>query len=159
MSTCLSCQKPTSSGHNYCGWDCHVADARKAGGKAYLPNGLPVGCIKHDNSMWEHEHGDHPHYKFPVTIEYVGDLKGASDPRLDIELYGRVLNDVEARDMMGQTHALIYSDGCIALTLYEHCYAMWYLRDGLIAGGSLWQKDNWKLTQASIDKIVEKLAT
>ncbi len=30
---------------------------------------------------------------------------------------------------------------------------MWFLRDGMIAGGSLWEKDKWRLTAESLSKI------
>jgi hypothetical protein len=156
MSQCLFCNKETPPGHNYCGYDCHVDHAKSLGGRVHCPNGLPINCIKYDNTMMEHEHADHPDYKFPVDVEYVGNLKGTGDPGEDLALYGRVLNDQEVREMMGQTHALIYTDGSIALTIYECCYAMWYLRDGEFAGGSLWKKGEWKLSCETIQRIVEQ---
>jgi len=66
------------------------------------------------------------------------------DRRHDIMLYGRTLNDIEVRDALGETHALIYTDGYIALTMHECCYAIWNLstRDGQ---GSLWKRAISKL--------------
>jgi len=54
-----------------------------------------------------------------------------------------------------QEHALIYTDGYVAVTLFECCYAMWHLKDGLVAGGSLWKRGEWKLTEKSLQKIQE----
>src|ERR1019366_3328941 len=110
MSTCINCNKETQQYHNYCdGWECPVAFAKKNGGKEFLPNGLPIRCIRWDYAMFECEGGDHPDYKFPVTIEFVGE----KDP---LETY-----EYEYCD---QTHALIYSDGFVALTLHEATYVM-----------------------------------
>ena len=139
---------------NYCDWNCHVQSAINAGGKFHSPNGLPVGCIKADGSMLEHEHGDHPDYKFPVEVDFIGEVLDGHIS--DYEAISGKLPDSadDVRKSMGETHALIYTDGCIAVTLYEHCYAMFNLSTGK-ARGSLWRKDEWKLSQASLDKIME----
>ena len=53
---CLNCGKPTPWGHNYCpGPECSIEHAKKQGGTVHCPNGLPIRCIKHDTTMWEHE--------------------------------------------------------------------------------------------------------
>jgi hypothetical protein len=138
VSRCLSCKKPTPEGHNFCEWECHVNYAIMNGGKELRPNHLPVKCIRHDNLMLEHAHGDHPDYKFPVEVTYLGQKPDL--PEWD-DSYGN------------QTHALIYTDGYIAVTMYECTYAMWYVRDGMIAGGSLWKKDRWQLSDLALEEI------
>lgn len=120
---------------NYtCDWACAVEVAKKAGGKVFTPNGLPIRSIKADGTMLEHEHGDHPDYQFPVEVEYVG------PPSKD----GSYSNE---------THALIYQDGSIALTLYECCYSIWRLFDGVCLGGFNEPK-KWRLVKASQAKIL-----
>ena len=112
--------------------------AKKEGGQIHTPNGLPIACIKVDGTMLEHEHGDHKDYKFPVTAEFIGE-KPADLPEWD--------NSYEH-----ETHALIYADGNIAVTLYEYCYAMWRLSTGELMGSPKFS--GWRLTKESIDKIV-----
>lgn len=139
--------------YQYCDWDCRMRAAITDGGQKHLPNGLPVKAIKADGSMYEHEHGDHPDYKFPVDIEYVGPILP-----VDEEDYKTCCNsegtEKQIREFRSETHALIYSDYSVALTMYEYCYAMWSLHDGALIGGSLWERGLWKLSQASIEKII-----
>lgn len=124
---------------NYCNWDCHIVDAKKVEGVEICPNGLPIKCIKADGTMMEHEHADHPTYKFPVTIEYRG-------------IIPENLEEHDRYDYYPQVHALIYEDGYIAVTLYECIYYSWYLKDGSWHGGQFSDKD-WYMTQESIMKI------
>jgi hypothetical protein len=56
----------------------------------------------------------------------------------------------EVRAMYGETHALIYTDGCVALTLYETCYAIWSVRSGRRLGGG---SGNYRLSEAACKKI------
>jgi len=64
--------------------------------------------------MLECGHGDHADYLFPVEVV------GADHPE-----------DVAAgAPRFPETHALIYTDGQVALTLYECCYFMWRASDG-----------------------------
>lgn len=137
---CINCNQPTPEHHNYCNWECHIEYAKKMGGKVHCPNGLPIGSIMANGDMFEISHGNHPDYKFPVEVEFVG-VKPLL-PDWD-DSYGN------------QTHALIYTDKFIAITLYECCYAMWYVRSGKYGGGSLWDKE-WKLNDASIKKILNQ---
>ena len=146
MNLCHFCHKEAPQYHNYCSWECHVNEAKANGGQTYLPNGLPVGCIRHDGNMYEHEHGDHPDYKFPVTIEFIG-KKPEDLPEWD-------------HSYSDETHALIYCDGWVAITMYEHCYAMWYLHRNEFGGGSLWgKKGEYRIKQESLDKIRERYPT
>ena len=151
---CPGCVKePPQSYINYCDWDCNVVAAKAAGGRTHTPNGLPVRCVKADGTMLEHEHGDHPDYMFPVEIRYVGPV--GPDQISDAEMtFGGPCTEAEARDMMSETHALIYSDSYVAITLYECSYAMWYLMDGEFAGGNLWKSGKWKLDEESRQKIL-----
>jgi hypothetical protein len=88
--------------------------------------------------MLEHEHADHPDYKFPVTVEYVSEVP--SDlPDWDTSYYP-------------ETHALIYTDGYIAVTMYECCHAMWWLKDGSWMGGPSWEK-KWRLCEADVKRL------
>jgi len=152
---CAHCGKECPpNGGSFCSWDCHILAAAWLGGKKHVPNDLPITCIKYDGSMYEHEHGDHPDYVFPVKVEYVGD-----DAEEQFSCIGA---DGEKADMGPgwiesqriETHALIYTDGTIAVTMYECCYAMWSVdRSGELIGGSMWKQKDWKLTDDSIQKI------
>jgi hypothetical protein len=136
-NTCPGCDKETPTGHNYCSWDCQVRDAKESGGEVHCPNGLPIGCIRHDDNMYEHEHGDHTDYKFPVDVKFIGirpELPEWDD------------------SYTSECHALIYTDGHIALTLYECNYSMWSLSDGSYLGGRYNDK-NWRLDEVSLTKI------
>lgn len=150
---CQNCGKKNES-RNYCDWNCHVHAALKDGGKITAPNGLPVGCIKADGSMWEHEHGDHPDYKFPVDVEFVGQLRESDFTDYEQITGKKAISDDDVRAMRREYHAVIYSDYSIAVTMYEHCYAMWLLREGRLIGGNLWAKGEWRLAPASVEKIL-----
>lgn len=130
MSACVHCGQEAPPHCNYCSWDCSVDEAKAGGGKVITPNGLPIRCIMADGTMLECEGGDHPTYLFPVTVEC---------PSCS-----------EEYDM--QMHALIYTDGCVAVTIYEYCYAMWSVRDGKAWGGNLQRKTD-RLSAESLAKI------
>ncbi len=151
---CQNCGKMNIC-RNYCDWDCHVTATKNDGGVVITPNGLPIKCIKADGTMLEHEHGDHPDYKFPVDVDFVGEVLDGHVS--DYEAITGKLPDSadDVRKSMGETHALIYSDGYIAVTIYECCYAMWNLNNGHIKYGSLWKTGEWRMAQASIDEIRE----
>lgn len=135
---CINCGK-INQYTNYCNFNCMIESAKKNGGKEILPNGLPIGCINADGTMLECEHGDHPTYKFPVTIEYRGILPDNLEP--------------EDSSYSTETHALIYEDGSIALTLSECTYYMWHLSDGHCMHGSSWINKDWYLSKESLIKI------
>lgn len=131
------CGKALTGHANYCGRDCIIATARAAGGEVIAPNGLPPTCIRFDGAMLEHEHADHPDYKFPVDV----DGKGFPD-------------DITAGfNEYPQSHALVYANESIAVTIYECNYAMWSLRDGEPIGGR-YQREHERLSEASREKIV-----
>jgi len=155
--TCPNCGKAVPEFHNSCGdWDCAVDVARKAGGKVIAPNGLPIRAIQQDSTMLEHEHADHPTYKFPVEVRFYKTAQERFDEGeawVDGEGNESPM-PLEILESTGvETHALIYTDGSIALTLYECCYALWSLRDGSLVGGSLWEKGQWSLTEESLQKV------
>lgn len=124
---------------NYCDWKCIVNAAKRDGGKLHTPNGLPICSVKADGTMLEHEHGDHPDYKFPVEVEYVGPVEQSDFYDYEMVCGTKAPDDEAIRKYRRETHALIYTDGTIALTMYEHCYAMWHLSDGHWLGGQLWK--------------------
>lgn len=147
MAKCVFCQKENQY-TNYCNSECHIAHAEQIGGKKFLPNGLPVGCIRHDGNMYEMEHGDHKNYKFPVEIEWIGE--GDADCLIDAN------GSVVAQDnsmFNHQYHALIYTDGFVALTIYECSFAIWSARDGYCLGSQYHKNKEWQLTKESIEKI------
>jgi len=151
MNQCHFCKKPAPDGHNYCSWDCHVNEALFNGGKELRPNHLPIKCIKHDNTLLEHEHGDHPDYKFPVGTVYCGPKE--DEPHF-VDSEGKRCSDEEMnQSLLFEEHALIYCDGCVAVTMYECCYAMWYVSTGLNAGGSLWKPGYWRLSDLALSEI------
>jgi hypothetical protein len=156
--TCLNCGKPTPKGLNYCDWPCQLDHAKKQGGRVHTPNGLPIKCIRHDGLMLEHEHGDHPDYKFPVEVEFIGEI--TDDDRQDAEMMGykAPVSDEDVRASKRETHALIYTDGSVVVTMYECCYAFWYLRQGECAGGSLVKPEQWRLSESSRRNIAESVA-
>jgi hypothetical protein len=104
------------------------------------PNGLPVVVVRHDGVGLEHEHADHLTYKFPVVAEYV------EPPPPDLPAW----DDSYAP----ATLALIYTDGVVALTLYEHCYDLWLLDDGRQLSGEPWFRDGWRLSRESRERVL-----
>lgn len=98
-----------------------------------------------------HEHSNHPDFKFVVVA------KDYDEENSNIkELYDNT-----------EFHALIYCNSSIAVTMYEYCFAMWYLQGGFTSGGgSLWrfhkydpgvENRNWRLTKSSIENIKKYL--
>lgn len=155
------CGKPLQTYAAHCSWECNVDEARASGLKEVLPNGLPVAAISASGLLLECDGGDHPDYKFPVAVEFCGDITNAMWVDF-LNMTGRhPVDDDEVRMIHGETHALIYSDEAVALTTHENCYAMWYLSDGSLGGGSLWGPVNryspqYRLTAGSIAKIKER---
>lgn len=151
---CLNCGRIPPLYHNYCNWDCHVQYALKNGAVLYTPNGLPVRCITKDNLLVECEHGDHPHYLFPVEAKYV-DEKPEEDFRVvkgDGTVASLPEDWIEARKT--ELHALIYTDGHVALTMSECCYMLWDVDNGKLLRAPEWMKPNkWKLSPESRDRI------
>ena len=107
-------------------------------GRTYTPNGLPVTCVRFDGTELECEHGDHPTYLFPVTVEYIGAREGLTED-----------------DGHPETHALIYTDGRIAVTLHECLYQTWLLPEGEMHDA---RHRPWRLSPASVAAIAAHLA-
>lgn len=127
-------------------------------GKTVAPNNLPITCVRADSTMLEHEHADHPDYKFPIVARFHKSVEqqmeeGAAWQDGEGNVIPMTREDVDS--ISEQTHALIYADRSIALTLYECCYAMWSLRDGkVLCGTHLWKREGeWILTPESLEKI------
>lgn len=137
---CDHCGKPTPPHQRACSWDCIVAGARAGGAREHLPNGLPARCVRFDGLLTECEGGDHRTYLFPVEAEKIG---AAPDDEYATE-----------------THALIYTDGCVAVTLYECCYYSWHPRqEGECFGAPSWtERKEWRLSAASCAAIAEHTA-
>lgn len=156
---CQHCGNKAPWGHNFCSWECHIEAWRQEGGKEIRPNGLPITCLRaHDGAMLEHEHADHPHYKFPIDVDYVGDIDPSDkDAYAGFLKEGEEVTDNKIRKMLGERHALLYADECVAISIYEHCYAMWDVKTGACEGGSLWIKRrlDWKLSDDAMKKINE----
>jgi hypothetical protein len=141
-------------------WKQKVEELKEAGYPVFAPNNLPIRCITADGTMKEHEHSDHIDYKFPVMCEYVGGNKEDyySTNGLDEKF---PMDEWEIDEQNHEEHALIYTDGFLAVTMFEYCYSIWYLReDGHCGGGfdQKWDRKNnkgWKLDAESIKKIKE----
>lgn len=131
--TCAFCDKPAPYAHNYCSYECHIAAARADGAVEHLPNGLPIRCITGDGKLLEVANGDHPDYIFPVDVE------GPPETIGDIEYPG------------GEFHALIYTDGNIALTLYECEYYLWLLPSGKEIKND---RKEYRISRESTGKII-----
>ena len=111
-------------------------------GPRHCPNGLPVKCILANGIGLECEGGDHPTYLFPVSVD------GENHP------------EDEANEFYEypQTHALIYTDGSVALTLYECNYTLWSLRTGTGLGGR-YQDESDRLSEEIRAKIESYLVS
>ena len=98
-----------------------------------------------------HEHEDHPTFLGVVTVEYIG-----AEPNHWVGPDGPIAMTPEERARYDrECHALIYTDGTIAVTLFEHCYAMWNARTGSLMHGSLWNKGEWRVTADGIKACAE----
>ena len=67
---------------------------------------------------------------------------GEEDPDYNMPTYERV-----------ERHEIILLSPDVAVSTYECCFAMWYLHNGSIGGGSLWKKDEWMLTPATLKHL------
>lgn len=153
MSSCLNCGRIPPQHHNYCNWDCHVAHAVKEGATFRLPNGLPPRCITASGLILECEHGDHPTYMFPVVADYTGSDAEEAFGMVDGEGNKVAVGADWIEAQSHETHALIYTDGSIALTLYECGYFIFSVKNGKLVRGPGWAKAEWKLSDESLDRI------
>lgn len=154
---CVFCGKETTPHDNYCDWNCMIGNAKANGGRVHTPNNLPIRSINAKGDMYEHEHGNHPDYKCPVDILYVGPI-GAGQISDFENVCGRPGTDSEVRDFFGETHALIYTDGSIALTMYEYCYSLWHLKDGSCMYTWHGAPSDWKLDLEALEKMCESMS-
>lgn len=160
---CPKCGKEVLKYHNYCSdMKCVREMVLEGGGKEYLPNGLEIGCIRHDGLMLECEHGDLVDYKFPVLIEYIGEID--QDDYNDFNIVNRgefEATEENVRLNMVERHALLFTNYSIAVTMYETCSAAWALSSkttaGICLGGDLWKPNDWKISTESLEKISKYL--
>jgi hypothetical protein len=145
---CPHCQKELEPHVNYCSWECSIEIAKKENGKIICPNGLPIRCIKADGTCMEHEHADHPDYKFPVTVEYLGPPSRES---MEIPEWDQ--------SYMPETHALIYLDGSVAVTMHECCYSIWHMGGKGLCLGGFNERKKWQLTEESLAKMRDYVKT
>ena len=108
-----------------------------------------------DEDFREHEHSKHTDYKCAVDVEFIGDI--TEEDREDFRMLysSEPENDGEVRASKMQTHALIYTDGSIVVTLYEYVYAFWFAIDGNLMHGLLWKHGQVKLSNDSLGLIKE----
>jgi hypothetical protein len=124
--------------------------------------------------MLEHEHGDHHDYIFPVDVEYCGP-KDESRYELSDGSNNISMMDDEWKYMTDhETHALLYANHSVAVTMYETCSSIWFLQEetrgpkgarvvvgkaGRCVASQLYHLEDreWKLTEESLVKIEEYL--
>lgn len=164
--TCAICGKVTCDNE----WECHVEACRRAGNPSYTPNNLPIRCIRFDGLMLEHEHGDIEGYIFPINVEYIG--QKTEDRYQCVNGLGEIsiMDDDWQYCIDHETHALIYANPGVAVTMYECCYTMWSLVSsprfkggkriedepaGLCMGSHLLEIGKWKISDESLEKIKE----
>jgi hypothetical protein len=151
-SACLHCGNQTTPMNNFCGMECHVAAARAEGGRDIRPNDLPVTCIRYDANgilLLEHEHADHPDYRFPVEVEWVGpdehdDFSGFDGSGQSVRLPESIV-----ASMKHESHALLFTDGIAAVTIHDAEHALWYLDDGRCGGGRPRVAFHWRMAEPS----------
>jgi len=115
--------------------------------KKSLQNRFGVKIYEHVIATGAHEHANHPDFKFVVEAISFDENDKSIKKGYDMEEGANV-----------EWHALIYADEYIAITLYECCYAMWYLRENKNAGVSLWKNDSrWHFTAKSLKNIKKYL--
>lgn len=136
MSKICRCGKEIRECVNYCSWECHIDEAKAAGGRVICPNGLPIVCIKANGDMLEHEHADHPDYKMRVFARYAGD----DEPEDEF-------------DLCNEDHGVIYYDDDIIFTLHECRYYMWSWSGHNMRGSGV--EKNYKLEDWSLKQLAE----
>lgn len=154
---CEICGAEIHKFHNYCPkTECMIELTKRAGGVAYTPNNLPIRCFRHDGLMLECEHGDHPDYLFPVDIEFVGAIED-SDREDFRQVSGKEeFTDDDVRHYMGESHALLYANSSVAVTIYETSSYAWRLLEETAGFPlSLSVTNRWRLSDASLAKIIE----
>lgn len=128
---CVYCGKDSGSPYtNYCSWKCSVTSAEEDGFVKHLPNDLPIACITADGYLLEHEHGDHPFYKFPIDI---------------------VIDGKE------ETHALIYADDLVLLTKNDNTYFLFNIKKKTCFSFDKIGYSEFSLTEKSESRIFEYL--
>jgi hypothetical protein len=116
----------------------------------YNPNGLPLICVRYDGAQLEHAHADHPSYRYPVLVRYIGTITPHHYDDFKLLAHRDATSPQEVIDFFNEVHALIFEDGYVAVTLFECRYHMWSLKDGRSLRGDCLQLDvPLKITQSS----------
>lgn len=105
-------------------------------GKTYNRNNLKLTCSRCDGFFLEHEHADHPDYKFPIMLDeldrdekynyYPSDIPGQPETRMPEWLIRYEMHPYPA--------FLGIENGKIKV-IYECCYAYFDLYTGLSVSG------------------------
>lgn len=151
--TCVFCNKECPTLQNYCSWNCMLDEAKAAGGAVNTPNNLPIRVIDFNGDMWEHSHANHPNYKFPVDVEFIGTLTDDDIQDYRICCGKDPLDDEKLRNFKRETHALIYTDGNIALTMFEYNYYIFNVMNGKLIGAPHWAELQRKLCDTACTQI------
>ena len=133
------CKECGETYEHHCDWICTVSAKKRGGGRIITPNCLPITCINADGTMLEHEHADHPGYLFPVEVKLCDALENTRYIQNEQSLGIPYPDDY----VYEETHAAIYTDGHVLLTLFECSYTIWSLHDGECLGGFL-DRGKWK---------------
>lgn len=86
-----------------------------------------------------------------IVVAGLGTDRNHSDYKFEV-VCGPI-EDIDNDDAC-ECHALICTDGHVAVTLYEGCYAMWRLSDGVLICGSLWEKGAMRLCEKAVYDIM-----
>lgn len=121
----------------------------------HCPNDLPIMAIRHDGLMLEHEHGDHPEYKFQVEVELMCAVD--DDMRYDAKLLSGMddLTDEQVARVHNETHAFIRIENNNAVTLFESNVYTFNVEDGQLVEGPGWDTRHKRLKHESLMKIRE----
>lgn len=99
-----------------------------------------------------HEHSNHPDFKFVVKVISYDESDKSIVEGYDPEEGANV-----------EWHALLYVNPVVAVTVYECCFAVWFLQThrvgrktyiaGTTSGSSLWSDMAWHLSIESLENI------
>lgn len=132
-------------------------------GKAYNRNNLPLTTRRCDGFFLEHEHADHPDYKFPIVLDeldrdekynyYPSDIPGQPEERMPEWLIQYEMHPYPA--------FLGFENGQIKV-IYECCYGYFNMKTGISESGffeagkyKIQDKYMLQIYNDWIDKIIE----
>lgn len=88
-----------------------------------------------------HEHNNHPDFKMVVQAYRVFPYYQPDYP-FGVDSYSTF-----------ESHAVIYVDGSIILTMFECTYASWSASTGFLMSGSLYDRNAYRLTPDSLNEL------